>query len=1039
MKKLSLITFLLLLLAAVSPWGAALQAQTARQSATPPRKIVTGVVSDANGNPIAGATVIVVGTSVGTTSGANGSYRIECAPGSQLQFSFMGYDSRTENVGAGSVIDVTLTDSQVAIDDVVVIAYGTTTRKSAVGAVDQIKAGAIAERSVANMTQALQGTSPSLVIQQRNFNPNAESTNLNIRGVGTMNDNSPLIVIDGLVADGGAFNRLNPQDIDNISILKDAGSAAIYGSRSANGVLLITTKKGRKNQAPQLRFNAMLGVQEPKVLYTPVEGYVNATLLNMRLANGGEAPRFTPEQIRDLKAHGNGTYFLDEILQNSLQQNYNASISGGGQNSTYMVSAGYYSQESNYVGPNLGVKRYNLRANLTTDFKRFKFTGLLSYSRSENRASQSQGNAIADASRVPTYYYYKQYDPATGKYLLNDILGQFNSLGMLRHGGVDKQDNDYVNLNVGLEYKIMEGLKLSGKFGADIFANHSYSRNHIVTFYDSVDSDVPRQVNSDLDSRDWNEKKWLANSQIVLDFNRTFAAKHNVSAMIGASNESFTSTSNQVAMKFVDPDLGIKGDGTTLVPADSWLTPEKTTRRSITSLFGRVNYNYDEKYYIEGTFRYDGSSKFSSDLRWGFFPSVLGAWRISQEEWMEGFRDKVGDLKLRVSYGRLGNQSVDDYMYFTTYDVYANTYGFNNTAVGGAGFKLGSENLRWEVSNTLNVGLDMSFFRNTLTVGFDFFNKKTKDILVKPIIPAIFGTTLQNHNAGEMRTQGWELTVNYRLRHGEFNHGFQFNIGDSWNKVLKYEGFEEIKYNDGVSWIIREGLPLNSYYGLKTDGIFQNYEEIASAALPAGADVTPGDIRYKDRNGDGVIDGDDRYYLGNAFPRYTFGFTYNFEWKGLDFSFFLQGVGKRDMFVRGEMMEPFHANYYHLMFEHQLDFWTPTNTDAKYPQLTSRSGSQSNNYGTYGYGSDYYRLNAAYLRLKNIQLGYTLPSRWTKKIGIERLKFYVNAQNLFTLTHNTFIDPESSELNANMGTDAANSARNYPTLRYFGGGIDLTF
>ncbi len=1036
MKNFTLLTILTYVLSLGIPWGW-VQAQTTKQTG----KNVSGIVSDTNGAPVAGATVIVIGSTIGTTTDMRGSYTISCPKNGEttLQFSFMGYQTKEIAVGTNTTLNVVLEESRTAIDDVVVIAYGTTTRKSAVGAVDQIKSAAIAERPVANMTQALQGTSPSIVIQQRNFNPNADGMNLNIRGVGTMNDNSPLIVIDGLVADASAFNRLNPQDIDNVSVLKDAGSAAIYGSRSANGVLLITTKKGHKNQAPQVKFSTMLGVQQPKVLYTPVEGYINATLENIRLTNGGEAPRYTPEQIRDLKAHGNGTYFLDEILQNALQQNYNASISGGGDNITYMVSAGYFNQQSNYAGPDLGIKRYNFRTNIAADWRRFKFTGLLSYARSEGRASQGQGNAIADASRVPTYYYYKQYDAASGKYLLNDILGQYNSLGMLEKGGIDKSDNDYVNLNIGVEYKIFDGLKIKGMFGADVYANHSYSRNQQVSFYDSPESTVARIANSDLDSRDFNEKKWLANSQLILDYNKSFNEKHNITALLGASNESFTSTSNQVAMKFVDPDLGIKGDGTTLVPGSSWLTPESTTRRSITSIFGRVGYNFEEKYFIEGTFRYDGSSKFRSDLRWGFFPSGSIGWRISQENWMTNYRNRIGDIKLRLSYGMLGNQSIGDYQYFTTYDVYANSYGFNNVAVGGAGFKLGTENLRWEVSHTLNVGADLTFFQNALTVGFDYFNKRTEDILVKPMIPSIFGTELQNYNAGKMRTQGWEITLNYNLRHGDFRHGFQLNLGDSWNEVLKFEGFEQISYNDGVSWIIREGLPLNSYYGLKTDGIFQSYEEIASAALPAGADVVPGDIRYKDRNGDETIDGDDRYYLGNAFPRYTFGFTYNFAWKGIDFSLFLQGVGKRDMFVRGEMMEPFHANYYHLIFEHQLDYWTPTNTDAKYPQLTSRSGSQSNNFGTYGLGSSYYRLNGAYLRLKNIQLGYTLPDRWTKKVGIEKIKFYINAQNLFTLSHNSFIDPESSEANSNMSVGGANSARNYPTLRYFGGGIDLTF
>ena len=1030
------ILYLSLFVALAMPFVA--DAQTAGTS-TKVQKIVSGTVTDSEGLPVAGATVMVEGTTTGTTTDAKGGYQIKCAEGGVLEFSFIGYETIQKTVGAANIIDVVMSDDAIAMEELVVIAYGTTTRKSAVGAVDQIKATALTERSVANVTQALQGASPSIVIQQRSFNPNGESTNLNIRGIGTMNDNSPLIVIDGLVADGGAFNSLNPQDIENISVLKDAGSAAIYGSRSANGVLLVTTKKGRKNQAPRVQFNAMVGAQDPKVLYTPVDSWVNATLQNVRLANGGEALKFTPEQIRDMYEHGNGTYFLDEILRTALQQNYNASVSGGGENSTYMFSAGYYDQESNFVGPNLGIKRYNLRANLTTEYKRIKLTGLISYRRSESTTSQGQGNAIADASRVPNYYYYRQYDPATGKYLLNDLLGQFNSLGMLKEGGVDKADNDYINLNVGLEYQILDGLKIKGMFGADIYANHSYSRAHQVYFYDSPEATTPRVANADLDSRDWNEKKWLTNTQVLLDYNKTFAKEHTVNAMVGFSNESFSAKSNQVAMKFVDPDLGIKGDATEVVPGSSWLTPESTTQRSIYSVFGRVGYNYKEKYFIEGTFRYDGSSKFGKDYRWGFFPSGSIGWRLSEEDFMDTYRNSVGDIKVRVSYGTLGNQSVGDYQYFTTYDVYSNTYGFNNNPVGGAGFQLGTENLRWEVSRTLNAGLDLTFFRNSLNVTFDYFHKTTSDILVTPQIPSIFGTTLANHNAGKMRTQGWELSVNYNLEHGDFRHGFRFNIGDSWNKVLEYEGFESIHYNDGVSWIRRVGLPLNSYYGLKTDGIFQSYEEIAEAALPAGASVTPGDLRYVDRNGDGVIDGNDRFYLGNAFPRYTFGFNYDFSWKGLEFSIFLQGVGKRDMFVRGEMMEPFHANYYHLIFEHQLDYWTPTNTDAKYPQLTSRSGSQSNNFGTYGLASDLYKLNGAYMRVKNIQVGYTSPQKWTKKIGIEKLRVYVNAQNPFTFSHNSFIDPESSEVGSNMNVGGANSARNYPTLRYYGGGIDLTF
>ena len=475
----------------------------------------------------------------------------------------------------------------------------------------------------------------------------------------------------------------------------------------------------------------------------------------------------------------------------------------------------------------------------------------------------------------------------------------------------------------------------------------------------------------------------------------------------------------------------ISGDGRSSV------TPENTTRTSLTSVFGRAAYDYDNRYYAEFSFRYDGSSKFRSDLRWGFFPSVSLGWRLSQEAFMESYRDNVGDLKIRGSYGTLGNQSVGDYQYFTTYNVYSNTYAFNNVGVGGAGFQLGTDNLQWEVSKTFNVGFDASFFRGKLNLGFDYFNKHTTDILVKPQTPLILGTELQNYNAGEMRTQGWELTLSYALKKRDWSHFFQFNIGDSWNKVLKYEGFEDISGQEEFWRITREGLPFNSYYGYKTDGFFQSYDEIAHSAVPTGKSVKPGDVKFKDRNGDGTIDENDRYYLGNAFPRYTVGFTYNVAWKGIDLSIFLQGVLKRDMMVRGELIEPFHSNYGYTMYEHQLDFWTPTNTDARWPRLTDISDPSNQN--NYRMGSDLYMFDGSYLRLKNIQLGYTLPERISMKFGVKRFKIYFNAQNLLTFSNCSFIDPESSEFGSNMNSGGANSGRNYPNLRYFGAGLNITF
>lgn len=997
---------------------------------------IRGTVKDDKGEPVIGATIQVVGTQNAVVSDLNGGFQLSCEPNSKLEIKYVGCKTQIVDVNSRSTIHIVLEENTQLIEEVVVIGYGTTTRKRATGAIDQVKSGRITERSNANMTLALQGASPSIVVQQRSFDPTGSGPTINIRGIGTMNDNTPLIVIDGTVSDMTTFNRLNPNDIEAISVLKDAGSAAIYGSRSANGVLLITTKKGQRNSAVQVRASAMVGVQDPQVLYEPVKGWENATLMNLRLTNGGSAPKYSPAEIRKFKEQGDSEYLLDQILNPALQQNYNISASGGGDNSTYMISAGYFDQRSNFVGPDLGIRRYNFRSNLSAEKGIFKLTSLLSYVREENRSTATSTMfAIADASRVPTYYGYRMYDEATGKYLVNDILGESNPLGNLKEGGYNQNDNNYINLNVGIDLNVAQWLKVRGVFGANVATNHRYTRRNIINYYDSPESTIARPVNATLPVDEWNNRNWLVNSQLMVDFNKTFGKVHVVTALLGVSNESYTTESDQLKYLYADPDLGIKGDGTKLDPTGSYMSPEATIKRSINSFFGRLNYEYDNKYIVEGTFRYDGSSKFRSDLRWGFFPSVSLAWRITQEDFMETIREKVGDIKLRATYGVLGNQAINDYQYQTTYYISPNNYGYNNEPVPGAGFNLGSENIKWEVSKTLNFGVDIAM-SNSISIAFDYFRKNTSDILVRPEIPAIFGSTVNDYNAGEMLTQGWELSVNYALKTGKFNHNFNFSIGDAQNKVLKFTGFESYYNNDEITFLIREGLPLNSYYGYKTAGLFQSYDEIAASALPVGANVTPGDLKFVDRNSDGKIDGDDRYYLGNGFPRYSFSFNYGLNWKGFDLGVFLQGILKRDMMVRGEMIEPFHVGYYQTMFKHQLDFWTPTNTDAKYPQLNGRAGSISNNFRL---GSDLYLLNGAYMRLKNIQLGYTFDERWTKVIGVPKLKVYVNAQNLLTFSKNRFIDPESTEFGGNMNTSGANSARNYPSLRYFGFGIDVSF
>ena len=465
------------------------------------------------------------------------------------------------------------------------------------------------------------------------------------------------------------------------------------------------------------------------------------------------------------------------------------------------------------------------------------------------------------------------------------------------------------------------------------------------------------------------------------------------------------------------------------------------TKPVLLLFFGRVGYNYKDKYYGDVSFRYDGSSKFAKDHRWGFFPSFSAGWRLSEESFMEDYKSNIGDLKLRASYGVLGNQNVDNYSYQTVYQMNNNGYVFNNLSVPSTSYTDGNALLTWEKSANFNIGADATFLNGNLYLSVDYFDKKTSNILLTPEVSTIYGGSAAKENAGEMRNRGWEVTINYKLNSGEFHHNFNFNISDSKNKVTDFGGKERIDQNDQLYKIIREGEALGSYYGYKTDGLFQSYEEIANSALPVGASVQPGDVKYVDQNNDGVIDEKDRVVLGNAFPRYTFGFTYNVAWRGFDLNVMLQGVGKRSQYLRGELMEPFHSNYSYCIYEHQLDFWTPTNPDARWPRLVAPgSSSSTNNWGMAG--SDIYLLNAAYLRVKNVQLGYTIPKTWTQKFGVDKLRVSINVENPLTFAKNSFIDPESSEFGSDMGGISgigANSGRNYPTLSYYGFGLDIEF
>lgn len=994
--------------------------------------VITGKVTDEKGAPVNGVSVTVKGTTTGAVTDESGNYTLRIGDNvtaTTLVFSSVGFTSKEEAIGGRRTINTTLTSENNTLNDVVVVGYSTQKRSSVTGAVDVVGSKALQDRPVTNLTLALQGTSPNLIIQQNNFEP-GQSPNLNIRGLGTLGDNTPLVVIDGII--GGDINLINPNDVASISVLKDAGAAAIYGSRAANGVILITTKKGSKNTKPTVAYSGNYGTQSPRVTYKPVDAWENAYYKNVSLVNSGLAPAFTPEQIQAFKAQGNGDWRVDNIVQDAPQQAHNVTVSGGGATNTYLLSAGYLNQRSNFVGPDYGYKRYNVRLNLSNDIGKLKLNTIISYTKVQNKDhSYVAGTLMVDASRVPLYYSFQD---TAGNYLTNPVSAELNPKGILEKGGYRKADDDEFFGNFNAEYSVTKNFKIRGLFGGTVRNNGTFSRVIPVNFLPGGSYGSNRDVGN-VDS-----KSLFTNVQVIAEYNKSFGV-HNLSVLAGGSNESFDSKGSALFYINTDPALGVPTTGSTVDPTRSYTTNNATTETSLNSLFGRVSYNYNEKYYAEFNFREDGSSKFAKGNRAGFFPSGSVAWRVSQESFMQNIKNSISNLKLRASYGVLGNQNVNAYQYQTTFFNYANAYGFNNNVVGGAGYSLGNPDLTWERAATFNAGVDAGFFKDRLSVSFDYFNKVTSDILYnREDVPQIFGAGFPSYNVAKVRNKGWEARATYNLPGRTVVQSISANIADNLNELLALSSgaTEQVLGKEEFQFLRRVGQPITVYYGYKRDGYFQNLDDLKNAPKPAGAVVSPGDVKFVDRNGDGVINDADKFILGNPFPRYTFGFTYTIAVKGFDLLLFVQGVGKRDAMIRGEQVEPFHVGYGGTMYTHQTDFWTPTNPDAKWPKL-SENGS-ADNANNYRIGSDIFLFNAAYARLKNLQVGYTIPQRITSKAGMSKVRIYFTGQNLITLTKLSFLDPEITEFNNNTDLGAgANSARAYFLPVFYGGGLDITF
>lgn len=959
----------------------------------------------ADGEPVIGATVLVKGVSTGTATDMDGNFTLNVASKAVLVVSSIGYETQEVPVNGRTLINVVLKSDVVALKDVVVVGYGVQKKVNLTGAVSSLSTDELEGKPIANVLEAMQGTTPGLVIQQGTSTPGSVPS-INIRGLNTMNNNDPLVIIDGIE---GSLANLNPADIEQVSILKDASSTAIYGSRASNGVVLVTTKKGKAGKV-EISYDFMYGVQQPTSLPKIADSWVYAELYNEAAVNSGRAAKFTPEQIAQYRNGGPNVNWVKELYnRNSPQSSHSVSMTGGNDQLSYMASLGYLDQSSMFKGPDYGYKRYNARLNVShkvTNNFTLNLTSQFARNDIKEHAYWTEW-IIEQANRMPPIYPIKNED---GSY--NYPAGSnSNGLQRLEEGGYRQNVNDELLGTIQAEWEVYKGLKLIGSAGGRVWNNKLHENRK--AFEGTGDSE------NKLTEQFYRSKNITTNLMVTYN---TKIGKHSIGGLLGYAYEGFSekqfSTSRLTEDSKYDIFVGdLSGDKVSNTgSASDW---------AIYSGFARATYNYDERYLLEFNIRNDYSSYFAKGNRSGVFPSFSAGWRISEEKFWSVLKPYVPSLKIRGSWGLVGNNRIGAYQYMQTVSV-KNGISFGDKLAQTAEFASANPDLKWETTRMANIGFELGLLNNDLNITFDCLNNRTKDILVNLPVPGLFGNGAPIQNAGKVETRGWELSVNYRLKTGPVVHNFAGNISDSFNEVIDTRGTEIIGGSD-VQTIIKEGYPLYSYYAYRSDGFFQNEEECQKGPHLEGITPKPGDIRYLDKNGDGVIKpDDDRFIVGNDFPRYTFGFTYGLEYKGFDFSMMWQGVGRRNKWMRGESVEAFHNNNEGPVMDFHQDRWTPNNPDATYPRLTMGAESANN-----AAKSDFWIQDAKYLRLKNAQIGYTFPQQWMKKLYVKNLRIFASVQNPLTFTKmKGGWDPEYT---------GDGSGRAYPVARVYSFGLNVKF
>ncbi|MCG8308548.1 MAG: TonB-dependent receptor [Cytophagales bacterium] len=982
---------------------------------------ITGKVTSAEDSEgLPGVNVVVKGTSQGTVTDVEGNFKLEVPDeNSILVFSSVGYVQEEVAVGTRTVINMSMVPDITALDEIVVVGYGSQKKADLTGSVSNVPVEDLESRAITSLSAGLSGLAPGVhVMQGSGGRIGSDNAVIRIRGVGTLNNANPLVLVDGVAS---SMNDIDPNDIANISILKDAASAAIYGSRAANGVILITTKTGTQG-TPSISYNGYAGWQQA----TKKEEYVSDFATWMELANenrtnGGGAPLFTQAEIdewrnsNDPLTHPNVDWYDLQTGGKAFLQSHTLAVSGGTEKTTYRFSLGYLDQDG-LQKPN-NQKRYSARAYIDTEIaKGFKLGTNLFYRWTNLNPTVNTSNGTGvDFNLVPAIPDIKSPDGRWGG-------SQHSSLGIVTspywNVSLREQNNRSQRLlgSIFADWEIIKGLRF--KTTLSLNSNTSLNRSFQKTGenWNFREGTIDREVVRNSGSSTHNQN-YLITNFYTLEYEKSFG-DHNLKALggyqyeiyrsdrVSASVRDFPSNSLQV----LDAGLNEPGVGGN---ASEW---------TLMSYFGRLNYAFKDKYLFEANVRRDGSSRFREGKKWGTFPSFSVGWRISEEAFLRNV-SFLSDLKIRGSWGQLGNQQIgsasnpNNYPYQPTYDVNQN-YSFGGTVVSGiAQTRLTNQDITWETTTTTNIALDAGLFDNRLELTFEYFNRETDGILEELPIPQFLGDKDEpTVNLAEVVNKGWEASISYRGKIGnDIEFGAGAHITQLENEVTKYFG-ETVR--SGGTFIIQEGYPIRSIYGFEALGIFQSQEEIDDPGTPThpGA-VAPGDIRYKDQltedtdgdgipdAGDGQIDSNDRTVIGNTIPKYLLGGNLNVQYKNFDLGIILQGVLDVDTYAGNNFaFQAFNQNDRGLLSKQWLNRWTPENP-TNWPRLVESSAYDGNRDR-----SSFWVDDISYIRLKNIQLGYTIPSNTLNKYGIEKIRIYASSDNLLTFTNWKWnYDPERTQ------------------------------